>query len=280
MEINALQVKTLSKPILKDRKMQDTDDPSYVPDRDAVKKERDPDAHTGKVLVTQASQLVEIVINELDGAQFLITIDSENLLRAWNTEKSLTVLSYRTLVLGRITAAAVDDTNKFLAVGTSQGEAKVINLKSGGNLYDLANCQQEISQLQFINGQTEFWLFGACWGGRLMMWTQPSEANNFTITARCNRGHESDIIAMDCTRQIQIKKNTPFFVATGDDNGVVAVWDAFSGQLKYLVEIPVSNQLEAQRLNMHAGSALARINRKNDASSEDEFGNKSSSRSG
>ena len=43
-------------------------------------------------------------------------------------------------MLGRITAAAVDATNKYLAVGTSQGEAKVINLKSGGNLYDLVSC--------------------------------------------------------------------------------------------------------------------------------------------
>lgn len=123
-------------------------------------------------------------------------------------------------MLGRITAAAVDDTNKYLAVGTSQGEAKVINLKSGGNLYDLVSCQQEISCLQFINGRTEFWLFGACWGGRLMMWTQPSEDNHFTVAAKCKIGHESDIIALDCT---------PFFVATGDDNGVVAVWNAFSG---------------------------------------------------
>lgn len=67
VEINALQVKTLSKPILKDRKMQDTDDPSFVPDKDGIRKERDPDARTGRVLVTQASQLVEIVVNDADG---------------------------------------------------------------------------------------------------------------------------------------------------------------------------------------------------------------------
>ena len=47
--------------------MQDKDDPSFQPDKDLIRKERDPDAHTGKVLVTNASQLVEIVLNQGEG---------------------------------------------------------------------------------------------------------------------------------------------------------------------------------------------------------------------
>ena len=52
----------------------------------------------------------------------------------------------------RVTAAAVDDSNKFLAVGTSSGESKVINLKSGGVLYNLAHCNSEVTYLKFIDG--------------------------------------------------------------------------------------------------------------------------------
>ena len=52
----------------------------------------------------------------------------------------MTTLSYRLPILGRITAAAVDNTNKFLAVGTNTGESKIINLQSGGVLYNLPHC--------------------------------------------------------------------------------------------------------------------------------------------
>jgi len=101
---------------------------------------QDTDAKTGKVLVTSASSLVEIVLNEGDHSHFLITIDSENLLRGWDVLKSITTLSYRLPIQHRITAAAVDNTNKFLAVGTNAGESKIVNLQSGGVLYNLPHC--------------------------------------------------------------------------------------------------------------------------------------------
>ena len=173
VEINALQVQTLSKQILKERRMLDWQDPSYDPQSASyqLKKKKDTDARTGKVLVTTASTLVNVLINLTDTTNFLITIDSENLLRGWNVEQSMTTLSYRLPVQSRVTAAAIDDTSKFLAVGTTTGEAKVVNLKSGGVLYTLTSCNTEIASMRFISGQTEFWLFGACWGGKLMMWT-------------------------------------------------------------------------------------------------------------
>ena len=53
-------------------------------DSDKKKPALQSDNKTGKVLITQSSELVEIVINEKDDFKFLITIDSENLLRAWS----------------------------------------------------------------------------------------------------------------------------------------------------------------------------------------------------
>ena len=199
VEINALQVQTLSKQILEERLMLDTQDPAYDPLAEDDRKKKDTDAKTGKVLVTSASSLVEIVLDQSDSNNFLVTIDSENLLRGWNLKESLTVLSYRLPVQQRVTAAAVDETNKFLAVGTCSGESKVINLKSGGVLYNMAHCGTEVTFLKFIDGMSELWLFGACWGGKLMMWTKPTEDNNFQITARCRVGHKSDILALDCS---------------------------------------------------------------------------------
>jgi len=44
------------------------------------------DTRTGKVLISNESSLIEIIINEHDNTQqnFLITVDSENLLRGWS----------------------------------------------------------------------------------------------------------------------------------------------------------------------------------------------------
>jgi hypothetical protein len=87
-------VQALSKEILKDRKMLDYQDPGYDPSL-LSKKKKDTDTKTGKVLVTSASTLVDIVVDQADPMHFLITIDSENLLRGWSTKKSRAVLSYR-----------------------------------------------------------------------------------------------------------------------------------------------------------------------------------------
>jgi hypothetical protein len=67
----------------------------------------------------------------------LITIDSENLLRAWDVVDCSTVYSFKIPLEDRVTATAIDDTCCFLAVGSTKGEAKVLNVASGGVLYDL-----------------------------------------------------------------------------------------------------------------------------------------------
>lgn len=217
--------------------MLDSQDPSFSQNykngtfSEQLKKNKDTDARTGSVLVTSASTLVEIVLNQGDLHHFLITIDSENLLRGWNIEHSLTTLTYRLPVQSRVTAAAVDGTNKYLAVGTSNGQAKVINLKSGGVLYNLANSGAEVTALKFIDGPTEFWLFGSCWGGKLMMWTRPTKDNNFTISARCMVGHKTDVISLDCSQN---------FIVTGGVDGILSIWNIFSGQLKYAINMPKS----------------------------------------
>jgi hypothetical protein len=53
------------------------------------------DNKNGSVLVTSTSELVDIIVNEKDDSRFLITVDSENLLRAWNIKTSSTAYSYK-----------------------------------------------------------------------------------------------------------------------------------------------------------------------------------------
>ena len=68
------------------------------------------DHKTGKVLVTNTSEIVDLVITEKEDINFLVTIDSENLLRTWSVKTSSTTNSYKLPMKKRITASAIDPT--------------------------------------------------------------------------------------------------------------------------------------------------------------------------
>ena len=89
----------------------------------------------------------------MDKFSFLITIDSENLLRGWSVKTGITTFSYKILMKKRITAAAADETGKkLLAVGNCVGEVQILNLMSGGVLYNLPNSSAEVTSLKFVSG--------------------------------------------------------------------------------------------------------------------------------
>ncbi len=106
VKIKALQVETLSKALLKER---------AIEPRGEARPKTQEEMRSG-VLVSLTSELVEIVLTDtntdIDQYSFLITIDSENLLRAWSVKTGLTTLSYKINMTKRITAAAVDETGK------------------------------------------------------------------------------------------------------------------------------------------------------------------------
>ena len=191
----------------------------------------------GKVLVTQTSELVDLIISEHEDINFLITIDSENLLRTWSVKTSSTTHSYKLPMKKRVTAAAIDPTMTYLAIGNCIGEVQVLNLKSGGILYHLPSCDTEITCLQFLSGMSEFWLVAGCWQGKVMMWTCPNEDNNFTITAKCRIGHKRDILCVDSSSQ---------YIVTGGIDGLVSIWNLFSGILKYAIALPLPTTTGAQ----------------------------------
>jgi WD40 repeat protein len=176
--------------------------------------------------------LVEIVVNNrTKGFEFLVSIDSENLLRVWDCKESKTKNTFQIPCIGRVTAATVDESSRFLAIGTSFGEAKVINLASGGILYDLKTpSKAEISFLKFNISTTtsENWLFGACWGGRILLWNRPSPDNNFIVNCADKRKHNYDVVSLD---------SNDLSIASGDSSGVVKIWNVQSGEYKFGVDI-------------------------------------------
>ena len=62
------------------------------------------------------------------------------------------------LFRNRVTAAIVSDDNRFLAVGTQNGEVCILNFLSGGLLYTLPSQDKEITQLMFLLGRKSAFL--------------------------------------------------------------------------------------------------------------------------
>jgi hypothetical protein len=53
------------------------------------------DQRTGKVLVSNKSQLVAVIINTKDTSNLVVTVDSKNLLRGWSMVDCSTAFSYK-----------------------------------------------------------------------------------------------------------------------------------------------------------------------------------------
>ena len=103
------------------------------------------------------------------------------------------------------------------------GQAKVLNLRSGGELYELPPADKEITCLTFLNGtadNSEFWLAGGCWKGKLILWSEPNETNNFVVTSVGRVGHRLDILTIDASARS---------IVTSGADGIVFVWNKLAG---------------------------------------------------
>jgi hypothetical protein len=53
------------------------------------------DKPNGSVLISKQSQLVSIMVNEIDTLNLIVTVDSENLLRCWSMKDCHQAFSYK-----------------------------------------------------------------------------------------------------------------------------------------------------------------------------------------
>ena len=110
---------------------------------------------------------------------YLVTVDSENLLRGWSLRDTSTLFSYKIELTDRVSAAAIDEKCKSVVVGSCSGQVRVINFRSGGVLYELPRVDKEVTSLKFLNEKSEFWIVGGCWSGKIVLWTKPTDQNHF-----------------------------------------------------------------------------------------------------
>jgi len=83
-----------------------------------------------------------------------------------------------------------------------------------------------------------------------MMWTNPNEDNNFTVSAKCRIGHSNDILAVVSSSQ---------FIVSGGVDGFLSIWNLFSGVLKYAIELPPPSKIvleKAMNLMNHSSDSI------------------------
>lgn len=119
IELKALQVKILSK----DFKNTDPSPPLPSRKKSLLSASKTKDAKNSNVLVTENSSLV--FVSFLESHNYLITIDSKNLVRLWDLVTGDSHSSYNVQIEGQVTAANIDKTNGLLAVGNDNGQVKI-----------------------------------------------------------------------------------------------------------------------------------------------------------
>ena len=111
-------------------------------------------------------------------------------------------------------------------MGSEKGEADILNIRSGGVVFDLPNVGREITCLVFMKVQSDIWLAGGSFGGKVILWTEPSVANNHTMSVTARVGHFADIVSIDCNNQ---------FICTGGADGNLTIWNVLAGTMKFAV---------------------------------------------
>eukprot|EP00347_Sterkiella_histriomuscorum_P014346 403361222 len=191
---------------------------------------------TGNVLVTGSSKLVSVII--LESKDQLITLDSDYLMRIWSlqTGKQVTTLLLKTHLKNnsinkKLTSAAVDPKEKYLAVSDEEGLITIHNIHSAGILHSLQKIGTEMTQLQFLTDNTNYWLSAVGWEGKVAFIKLPMfQKNTYTIPIMLKKSvHTGDIFSIDHTEQ---------YAATGGVDNKVCLWNVQSGTVRSMVELP------------------------------------------
>ena len=183
IELKVMQVKALAKDFVHESAMQMADTPKGTLHESLFVKNTGRDPKVSNVLVTKSSSLVYIAF--LEEQKLIITVDSKNLVRLWDIETRESHSSYNVEIEGQITAADIDKSNGYIAVGRDKGCVKICYIFSGGVIYNSKSVQSinaknsnphipkfdspevfsQIIELKFIKAITDISLVGTCWGG-------------------------------------------------------------------------------------------------------------------
>jgi WD40 repeat protein len=188
-------------------------------------------AVNGNVLVTKQSKLVSILLVEAKNQ--LLSIDCDFLMRVWSlsNKNQVTALLLRAGQSKKMTCAAIDSKEKHLAISDEEGLITIHNIHSGGILHSLTKIGVEITQIEFLVNNTNFWLCAVGWDGRMVFIKTPMyQKNTYTVPMVLKKTpHNGDIYTMDHLDALS---------ATGGVDNKVCIWNSISGTVRSIMSMP------------------------------------------
>lgn len=131
----------------------------------------------------------------------------------------------------KVTCAAIDREEKYLAVSDEDGLITIHNIFSAGTLYKLEKIGSELTQLHFFSSSTNFWIVACGWEGKLAFVKSPmagKQVHNIPILLKTS-GHQGDIYTIDYSTH---------YVVTGGVDNKVCLWNALTGTLRCRLSLP------------------------------------------
>jgi WD40 repeat protein len=163
----------------------------------------------------------------------MLTIDCDFLMRVWamTTKKQVTALLLRSGQQKKMTCAAIDSKEKNLAISDEEGMITVHNIHSGGILHTLPKIGTELTKIEFLYGNTNFWLCAVGWDGMMGLVKPPMyQKNTYTVPLVVKRTpHSGDIYALH---------HIDTLIATGGVDNKICIWNAISGTVRSILNMP------------------------------------------
>jgi WD40 repeat protein len=130
-----------------------------------------------------------------------------------------------------LTCGALDSLEKNLAICDEEGLITIHNIHSGGILHTLNKIGTEMTQLLFLNDNTNFWFASVGWEGKVAFVKYPIlQKSIYSLPIIIKKSvHTGDIFSIDYCDNC---------VATGGVDNRVCIWNSLSGTSRSIIEVP------------------------------------------
>mmetsp|Transcript_26337 Transcript_26337/g.67097 ORF Transcript_26337/g.67097 Transcript_26337/m.67097 type:complete len:1002 (-) Transcript_26337:5721-8726(-) len=168
----------------------------------------------------------------------IVSGDDGSVVCVWSAETGELVFRFSDLHgSAKITDLHFDHIGRRMLTAASDGTVKMWNFNNGQLLKEFANeSDAEISSVLYINEGGLQFIVGAGWNREVIVWEEEEESNEpIEPIVSFSGGHDHDIISMAFT--------PPAWLATGDYDGRIVLWNLASGTMRQQVYIPEHSEV-------------------------------------
>jgi WD40 repeat protein len=115
-----------------------------------------------------------------------------------------------------------------LAISDEEGLITIHNIYSGGILHSLQKIGTELTRIEFLKDNTNYWIAAVGWEAKLVLIKPPMyQKNTYTVPMIVKKTpHKGDIYALD---------HSDGLLATGGVDNKICLWNSISGTVRSII---------------------------------------------